>query len=83
MGFWEDSSWLADDHLLTVSSHDRERELRSLPLPMRALIPSRGPTLLTSSKSSHLLRATQLSHWVKLSTHEFGRETVSPQQWGI
>lgn len=57
MGFWEDSSWLADDHPLTVSSHDREGELRSLLLPIRALIPSWGPTLLTSSKSSHLSRA--------------------------
>lgn len=77
-------------HLLTMSSHDRERELRSLPPRIRALIPSRGPTLLTSSKSSHLLRATQLSHWVlsfqhmnlgeRHSVHNSGEHRVLPRR---
>lgn len=37
------SSWLADGYLLTVSSHDRNRESKHSGVLIRALIPSQGP----------------------------------------
>lgn len=41
---------LAEGHLLAVCSHGLSSALPSLPLLLRTLIPSRGSTLMTTSK---------------------------------
>lgn len=61
--------------LLTVSSHDRESTLMSLPLPMRALVLlDQGPILMTSFNLNHLLlvpASNAITWWVRAQAYEF------------
>lgn len=50
------SSWIAGSHILTITSHDREKERANtlVSLLIKSLIPSnRGPGLMTSSNLNY------------------------------
>ena len=72
---WEPLSWLADDHLLTVSLHSRERKRKQtlwclfLQTHHKGSALTISPNLITSQKS-HLLIPW---HWKLELQREFGR----------
>lgn len=79
-GFCQKSpSWLVDDHLHTVTLHDRERQQASLviSLLMRTLILlAQAFALRLSSKLNYFLSVHTVTSGARASMHEFQGDTI-------
>ena len=73
------SSWLVGSCLLAVSSHDRARKLWCLFLFfVRAIIPTLGPSLITSFKHNYLPKAllpNTITSEVRASVYQLREDT--------
>lgn len=72
-------SWFEDDHLHTVTSHDRERQQASLviSLLMRTLILlAQEFALMLSSDLNYFLTAHTVTSGARASMHEFQGDTI-------
>lgn len=69
-----------------VRAREDKQALVSLPLPLRALILHKGPTLVTSSNSNYLPKVPSLNTTplgIRILTYEFWGDTIQSISLGI